>query len=126
MAWVLLAGRFRSSPFDEKYLRAATRYVERNPVRGQLVRHAWDYQWSSARWHLGLNEKSLIYLTEANILDKADWKEYLMEVDQDFENDFRAKTRKGSAIGDTDFIAKMEERTGRVLHSLKAGRKRSK
>ena len=45
----LWQGRFKSVPLDEKYLYAAVRYVERNPVRAKIVKKAEDYLWSSAK-----------------------------------------------------------------------------
>ena len=36
----LFQGRFHSCPLDERYLFAAVRYAERNPVRAGLVKKA--------------------------------------------------------------------------------------
>ena len=49
----LWQGRFASFVMDEAYLLAATRYVERNPVRARLVDRAADWPWSSAGVHTG-------------------------------------------------------------------------
>jgi len=122
----LWQGRFYSCAMDDSHLYRALRYVERNPVRGQLVKFAWDYPWSSARWHLGLSKKSRIYLKGTTIVNQNEWEEYLTEGDQEFEKNLRAKTRKGLAVGNPKFITEMEGRTGRILHSLKAGRRRAK
>lgn len=44
----LFDGRFRSSIVDsERYLFTCYRYIEFNPVRAGLVRHPWEYAWSS-------------------------------------------------------------------------------
>ena len=43
----LWQGRFSSFPLDGKYLYAAIRYVERNPVRAGIVEKAEDYEFSS-------------------------------------------------------------------------------
>jgi len=48
----LWQGRFSSFPLDEKYLYAAIRYVERNPVMAGLVKRAEDYEFSSAKAHV--------------------------------------------------------------------------
>ena len=53
----LFQGRFFSCPLDVDYLLPAVRYVLGNPVRAGLVAQPWDYQWSSARWSMGLMEK---------------------------------------------------------------------
>ena len=51
MGWsgLLWQGRFFSSPLDEDYTWSAIRYVERNPVRANIVRLAEEYKWSSCR-----------------------------------------------------------------------------
>lgn len=44
----LWQGRFRASLVDsEAYLLTCMRYIELNPVRANIVRHASDYRWSS-------------------------------------------------------------------------------
>ena len=44
----LYQGRFKSFPVQEdQHLRIVCRYVERNPLRKGLVKHAQDWQWSS-------------------------------------------------------------------------------
>jgi len=37
---------------NDDYLLAATRYIERNPVRAKIVRKPWRYRYSSARAHV--------------------------------------------------------------------------
>lgn len=48
----LFEGRFHSYAMDDAHLVAAVRYVENNPVKAGLVRHAWEWPWSSARSHV--------------------------------------------------------------------------
>lgn len=50
-------GRFKAFPVqsNEHYLKVL-RYVERNPLRGKLEAEPGEWQWSSARTHLGLPE----------------------------------------------------------------------
>src|SRR5512147_2392258 len=43
----LWQARFGSNVLDENYMLAAVRYVERNPVRADIVKKAWEYRWSS-------------------------------------------------------------------------------
>jgi len=44
----LWEGRFRSSIVDtEDYFLMCQRYIELNPVRATMVRHPWEYRWSS-------------------------------------------------------------------------------
>lgn len=56
----LWQGRFPSFPMDEKYLIAASRYIELNPVRAGLVSDAEDYPWSSCRAHLNNEDDILV------------------------------------------------------------------
>jgi putative transposase len=111
---------------DESHLYQAIRYVERNPVRGYMVNRPLEYIWSSAKWHIGLTDRPNIYLRSTAIVSLDEWKEYLLEGDQEFKKDFRIKTRKGLAAGNPEFIAEVERKTEHVLHSLKVGRKLKK
>jgi putative transposase len=46
-------GRFRCFPIQEdEHLLTVLRYIERNPLRANLVARAEDWRWSSLRWHL--------------------------------------------------------------------------
>ena len=56
----LWQNRFYSCALDETHLWAALRYVERNPVRAQLVMRPEEYAWSSAAAHLGANALSTL------------------------------------------------------------------
>jgi len=40
----LWQGRFASYPLDEKYLLAAMRYIELNPVQARLVKIPWQFR----------------------------------------------------------------------------------
>lgn len=118
----LWQGRFYSCVMDEVHLYRAMRYVECNPVRSHVVKTAGEYSWSSARKHLGRVLQSDIFLKDTTMVDKTEWKQYLKEQDEQFASEIRLKTRQGFALGGVDFISKMEERIGRVLRELKAGR----
>ena len=49
-------GRFKSPVIqDDDHLLTVLRYIERNPIRAKIVRHAKNYRWSSFRFH-GLGE----------------------------------------------------------------------
>ena len=53
----LWQGRYHSFPIEsESYLLEAGRYIERNPLRAEIVQRAEDYPWSSYR-HYALGEK---------------------------------------------------------------------
>lgn len=56
----LWQGRFFSCPLDGEHLRAAVRYVERNPVRAGMADRPESYRWSSAAPHCGLREDAVL------------------------------------------------------------------
>jgi putative transposase len=117
----LFQGRFFSCPLDNDHLMAAVRYVARNPVRANIVKHAWDYQWSSAAYHTGKEERDIL-VSDTELLNNVDdWHNYLSENEADLE-DIRGKTRTGRPFGAEGFTQEAEEITHRVLRLKKAGR----
>ena len=118
----LWQGRFYSCVMDDQHLYRAIRYVEKNPVRSQIVKRAWWYPWSSARWHIDLAATPPINLKNTTLVDRNEWKEYLNETDEDFEKNLRIQTRSSLALGSPAFISGMEKKIGRTLKILKAGR----
>lgn len=113
--------RFSSYPLDERYLYAAVRYVERNPVRAGVVSKAWEYPWSSARFHV-YGEKD--YLVENCFLQEriTNWEGYLSEQDENTTL-LRKHRRTGRPLGQEDFIKELESTLGRVLIKSKPGPK---
>jgi putative transposase len=97
--------------------------VERNPVRAKMTTYAWEYQWSSAAYHVGIEDENPL-VTESDLLKKIDdWQEYLSEQDSDIEK-LRLNTRTGRPIGGESFVEKAEKIVSRVLRPGKAGRPR--
>ena len=55
-------GRFKAFPIQQdEHLLAVLRYVERNPLRANLVRSAQDWSWSSLRERLGDQPSELLH-----------------------------------------------------------------
>ena len=121
----LFQGRFFSCPLDQHYLYAAVRYIENNPVRAKMVKHAWDYKWSSAAYHAGAAEKDPLITKSDLLADIDNWRAFLSGKEDDFDM-VRRKTRTGRPCGDSSFLAKAEEITKRFLLPKKAGRPRKK
>jgi len=122
----LWQGRFSSFPLDGKYLYAAIRYVERNPVRAGIVEKAEDYEFSSARAHVYKKKDRLLSDNFVNEEIK-DWKAFL-EGD-DMEQDvmlFKKHARVGRPLGQEGFTEKLEKMTGRILKPQKPGRNKTK
>jgi putative transposase len=119
----LWQGRFHSCVLDERHLLAATRYVERNPVRAGVAERAEDYRWSSARAHaLGTGDP---LLSNDEMLREmiGDWSAYLAEEDDpNWVRALRVSTRSGRPAGNDTFIARVEGIVGRSLEPRPLGR----
>jgi len=119
----LWQGRFSSFPLDEKYLYAAIRYVELNPVRVGIVKNAEDYEFSSAKAHV--YKKKDFILTDNFVIEEInDWKSFLGcgDKEQDIKL-FEKHVRIGRPLGQEGFTEKLEKLTGRILKPQKPGRK---
>lgn len=116
--------RFHSFVMDEKYLYAAVRYVEKNPVKAKLVKRSEHYPWSSAKAHVTQSQDSL--LSPFYLVDEIkDWSSYLHEDEKkslDYEKHVQTHLRTGRPLGAEGFIQKVEEATRRRLGKKKAGR----
>jgi putative transposase len=117
----LFQGRFYSCPMDEAHTVSAAAYVERNPVRAGMATKAWEYPWSSARFHVGLSTRD--YLTSSkDFFEKPDaWRAFLEE-EPGLPEGFRKNFRTGRPLGSPDFLVKAERLTGRVLKPKPPGR----
>lgn len=109
--------RFHSFVMDERYLLAAVRYVELNPVKAQLCRSAEDWPWSSARAHLARVDDDLVRVKPMLDLVK-DWQTYLNLPTQIDDDQIAKATRTGRPMGDTSFLNHVEHLTG-VNYRLK-------
>ena len=120
----LWQGRFSSFPLDEKYLYAAIRYIERNPVRAGLVKRAEDYEFSSAKAHV-FKKKDMLLSDNFVIEEIKDWKVFLSGEDKEQDIKlFKKHARIGRPLGQEGFIEELEKMTGRILKPQKPGRKR--
>jgi len=115
-------GRYFSCVLDEIYLYRAIRCVEQNPIRARMVENAWDYKWSSAGTHVGMEADSIIPLKKTFNMDTEEWKEYLKEVDEEANKEVRLKTKRGLVAGTEPFIKKLEKKLKRSLKCLDPGR----
>ena len=119
----LFQGRPYSCPLDDDHCLAALLYVERNPVRARMVPQPWDYQWSGARYHVGLVDKDPLididYLASRQLSTK-EWREFLQSDPSQMRN-IRKSTKSGRPCGDKAFVRRLEEVTGRVLQRRRPG-----
>lgn len=117
-------GRFSSCPMDDAHLYAAVRYVERNPVRAGMVKHAEEYQWSSAKAHVFNLYDHCLSGDERTILAIDDWKSYLMSPDDENHlKNLRLGANTGRPMGDDAFLDKLESLTGRIFKKKRPGQK---
>ena len=118
----LFQGRFGSCVLDERHLLAAVRYVEQNPVRAGMVKLPWDYQWSSARFHVGKREVDEL-VTDCSLRQLVNnWHEFLEGGDDDVDKKLRLATRTGRPAGDEQFLLKIESLIRRSIRKKKPGR----
>ena len=111
-------------PLDERYLLAATRYVELNPVRAGPVKDPVAYSWSSAAAHLSGKDGTLVKV-EPLLAMVGNWREFLLSAVPGEELDsIRRHERTGRPLGEDDFVGQLEELLGRILHRQKPGKKR--
>ncbi|MBN1365932.1 MAG: transposase [Syntrophaceae bacterium] len=120
----LWQARFGSSVLDEKYLIAAVRYVERNPVRASLVNKPWEYRWSSASLHMDKTDNDPLVSGDKMLRELiGDWRKYLRQ-DDDPEDIgiLRREVTVCRPAGTETFIKRLEKRLGCTLLRQKAGR----
>ena len=113
-------------PLDEEHFRAATAYVERNPVRAKMASMAWEYPWSSASAHVdGKDASGLLDLAawRQRLAPGVDWREALRRPSDDAAvARLRRATMTGRPLGSDTFISKLEALVGRRLRPLPVGR----
>ena len=127
----LWEGRYKSTLIQsDRYLLACMAYIDLNPVRAGLVARAQDYPWSSHAHYLGLRTDRLItphvlywelgntpFAREAAYADLVH--AGINAVQQAALTD---ATLRGWALGEPDFVADLQKRTGRRLQKAHAGR----
>jgi len=116
--------RFHSFVMDEQHLLAAVRYIELNPVRAGLCKHAAEWRWSSVHAHLQARNDDIVTVTP--MLDRlSDWQCYLAEDDSPaLEKSLREHSNTGRPAGNAKFIKALEELTQRRLRPRKPGPQR--
>lgn len=117
--------RYHSTIVDEeRYLWVVSRYIEKNPVRANIVKKAEHYFYSSAKAHiLGVNDA----LLKEPLFDKDELYSYrsYMEIDENEEvirDIIRKQTRLGKPLGDEIFLQALSEDLGRNLVFRPKGR----
>ncbi len=123
----LWQARYHSCPLDRSHLDNALSYVEQNPVKAGLVDRPWDYPWSSARAHVGMDDGDPILDLGwwERHWDPVAWRRVLEEdMDQGVESLLRSHTTTGRPIGSEEFVRDLEVTLGRPLARRSPGRPR--
>jgi putative transposase len=106
----LWQSRYYSCPVDPARLGNLMRYVELNPVRARLVPAAAQYEWSSARAHLGGEDA-------VNLLAQAEWKKCwtseewarILDAGDEQRDEIREATYGGRPLGSSEFVEELEK-----------------
>jgi putative transposase len=119
----LWQGRFASFPMDDRHLISAVRYIELNPVRAGLCKHAEDWAWSSARAHISGANDALVSVSPMLCM-VSDWSRFLTTHEEEHQYELiRKHSRTGRPLGSDKFITDLESITGRALKLKRVGRK---
>jgi len=122
----LFQARFFSCPLDASHFIAAARYVERNPVRARMTETAEEYLYSSARYHVGIqNHDPLIDQKYSGIGSEDEWRKWLKLDPYEIEK-LRTHFSTGRILGSQEFIKNAEFITGRDLLPKSPGRSKNK
>ncbi len=119
----LWQGRFSSFPMEESWLLKAVSYVELNPVKAGIVTHAWDYPWSSVHAHLAGKDETGLVNTENMLNTIRDWKRFLLDAQNNSNEEFGKHERTGRPLGSEHFIEMAESLLDRDLKKKKPGPK---
>ena len=126
----LFQGRFFSCILDERHMITCARYIERNPVRANLVKKPYLWSYSSAKIHCGINRDDPLETNRLfNYIEQKPkgWKEFIETPDNPDEIAvLRKKTRTGRPLGTDDFTERLEVKLKRFLKSKPQGRPRKK
>ena len=124
----LWESRYHSCIIDEeRYLWAAARYIEQNPVRAKIVKKAEDYQYSSAKAHINGERDDIL---GEELFEEGQRKEYIGLIRAGISgkeiNSVRYSTKTGRPFGSEGFIKRMEKMFERKFVLRLPGRPRKK
>jgi putative transposase len=105
-------GRFKSFPVeDDDYLQVMLRYVERNPLRANLVDRAQAWPWSSLGWWRRADRP--VYLCDGPFDRPADWVRRVNRVETDSELEaLRRCGARGTPLGTEKWQRRIAKRLG--------------
>jgi len=129
----LWEGRYKATLIDsDRYLLTCMRYIELNPVRAEMVRHAQNYPWSSyASNALGADDSLIVNhrlyqgLAPDSQARQSAYQQLCMAALSKEELDtIRSATNTGWVLGNNRFREKIEKLSGRRTSPKPRGRPR--
>lgn len=92
--------RYKSFPIEsDEHLRTVLRYIERNPLRANLVQRAQDWEWSSLRWWRRRDRAP--YLSDGPMEHPSDWVRRVNRPETNAELEaIRKSVNRGAPFGD--------------------------
>jgi len=104
--------RYKSFPIEaEDSLYIVLRYIERNPLRANLVKRAQDWAWSSLRWWRRPHRPS--YLTDGPMDRPSDWVRRVNRPETDAELEaIRRSVNRSAPFGSKAWQARTAARLG--------------
>lgn len=127
----LFEGRYRAAPVQtERYLLACMVYLDLNPVRACVCARPAEFRWSSHGYYAGLRGDRLItphpvywQLGNTPFAREARYAELVAQgLDGEHDRALRESAAKGWALGEPDFLSKLEASLGRRVSPRSAGR----
>lgn len=117
-------GRYKSFLIEEdRYLWAAIKYVERNPVRAKLVKRVEQWKWGTGYRRLDGTKKQRELLSEPPIELPRNYRSWVNEPDKpDDLISMRTSAEKGRPFGTMQWTERMIERHGLEATTRAPGR----
>ncbi|MDD2737106.1 MAG: transposase [Desulfuromonadaceae bacterium] len=108
---------------NNQCLWAVARYIERNPLKVDLVKNAESYRWSSAKAHLTGSSDILLGATSwLSPEEQNTYAEFVATEDDETDNTIRKATRTGRPFGSESFVDLLEFQLKQPLKANKRGR----
>ena len=106
-------GRFKAFPMQQdEHLLAVLRYVERNPVRAELVKRAEDWAWSSAHY-LDRRRPAPEWLVPGPVSRPGNWRRQLNQVEPATQLEgLRRAVNRGTPWGTERWARQTAQRLG--------------
>jgi putative transposase len=106
--------RFHSALVDkDEYLLTVCRYIERNPVRANMVNHPKQYKWSSYRINAEGEKHNFVESVWGNDEDRRAYYQFVNQPDDDEEMfKVRKYTANGQPIGTNKFLGQLNRELG--------------